>query len=140
MEAGFELGPRGLFVHLKEIQGTQGLVCVNRSRNRREDRPVGCAANRLETHEYCRVGSLNLINARRPTSHAFPDGYGGSHQRLAPPPRMWEKSGPGPLSWVEVAIETPATTNAFLDDLKASLATWRKVPLLPIVTTSERGD
>jgi hypothetical protein len=86
------------------------------------------------------VGSLNLINARRPTSHAFPDGYGGSHQRLAPPPRMWEKSGPGPLSWVEVAIETPATTNAFLDDLKASLATWRKVPLLPIVTTSERGD
>jgi hypothetical protein len=23
MEAGFELGPRGLFVHLKEIQGTQ---------------------------------------------------------------------------------------------------------------------
>jgi hypothetical protein len=48
--------------------------------------------------------------------------------------RKGEKSGSAPLSWVEVAIETPATTDAFLDDFKASLATWRKVPLLPIVT------
>lgn len=43
--------------------------------------------------------------------------------------------GPGPLSWFEVAIETPTTTDAFLDDIRASLAAWRKVPLLPIVTT-----
>jgi len=35
-----------------------------------------------------------------------------------------------------VTIETPATTDAFLDDIRASLATWRKVPLLPIVTAA----
>ena len=34
-----------------------------------------------------------------------------------------------------MAIETPPTTDAFLDDIRASLAAWRKVPLLPIATT-----
>jgi hypothetical protein len=33
-----------------------------------------------------------------------------------------------------VVIEAPATTDVFLDDIKASVAAWREVPLLPIVT------
>jgi hypothetical protein len=36
---------------------------------------------------------------------------------------------------VDVEIETPATTtDAFIDDIRASLFAWRDVPLLPIVT------
>ncbi len=42
-----------------------------------------------------------------------------AHLWHAAPPASGEKSGAGPLSWVEVAIETPATTDAFLG---ASLA------------------
>jgi hypothetical protein len=33
-----------------------------------------------------------------------------------------------------VAIETPAVTDRFLEDVKASLGAWRKVLLLPVVT------
>lgn len=47
-----------------------------------------------------------------------------AHLWHAVPPASGEKSGAGPLSWVEVAIETPATTDAFLG---ASLAAWRKI-------------
>src|SRR5260370_5500652 len=32
-----------------------------------------------------------------------------------------------------MAIDTPAVTSGFLDDVKASLAAWRKAPGLPIV-------
>ena len=35
-----------------------------------------------------------------------------------------------------VEIDTPAATDAFLGDVKASLAAWRRAPLLPIVSAA----
>lgn len=35
---------------------------------------------------------------------------------------------------MEVAVETPTGADAFLDDIRASWATWRNIPLLPVVT------
>jgi hypothetical protein len=35
---------------------------------------------------------------------------------------------------VDVAIETPATRDAFVNDIRAALSAWRDVPLLPIGT------
>jgi hypothetical protein len=34
-----------------------------------------------------------------------------------------------------MAIETPVSTDGFLDDVRASLGVWRKAPLLPMTTT-----
>lgn len=45
-----------------------------------------------------------------------------------------QKRRAAPLSWVEMAIETPAIMDRFADDVAASLGAWRKVSPLPIVT------